>query len=245
MVEAVVLANFAGPASREVLGALATLADRLDIGGERMGELGQAARLKLWLAIDSSTIRVGDVFAFGHYPQGANGEVQPIEWQVLRHDSDGLLVIAKYALDCKPYNEVKCDVTWSQCTLRKWLNGAFIEKAFTATERQQIRQVHLRNPNSRWDSNVPGGSDTDDRIFLLSHDEALLLFANDESRQCLATAYAKQNNAYTTNDDLCFWWLRSPGYSAPIAARVYSDGDIDYHFSYVYLAVRPAFKIAL
>ena len=188
--------------------------------------------------------KVGDVFTFGNYPQTAAGEVQPIEWRVLRRDNDGLLVVSKYALDCRQYHESRCDITWSQCTLRQWLNGEFINKAFSKSERKRIKELHLSNPNSHW-NNVPGGPATDDKIFLLSHDEAEQLFTNNGSRKCRATDYAKENNAYTVDDSMCCWWLRSPGNDAFYAAYVGSDGDVYYHVRSGDIAVRPAFKIAL
>ena len=227
-------------------------------GVARACRAGETARIMRHTGINPATAeqvssgawrtqcQVGDFITFGHYPQGDNDEVQPIEWQVLRRDCDGLLVVSQYALDCKPYNESRCDITWSECSLRKWLNSEFIDKAFDAAERQRIRQVHLCNPNSHWDSNVPGGPDTDDKVFLLSHDEAEQLFADSASRQCRATAYAKNNKAWIADNGMCFWWLRSPGEGTNCAADVYRDGEIfDYYVDYDLIAVRPACKIAL
>ncbi len=54
-----------------------------------------------------STYKVGDIVNFGHYEQDgntANGK-EEIEWEVLKVESDRMLVISKYALDCKKYNE--------------------------------------------------------------------------------------------------------------------------------------------
>ncbi|MBQ7529976.1 serine/threonine protein kinase, partial [bacterium] len=86
-------------------------------------------------SLSTASKRVGDRFEFGRYPQGPNGEVRPITWRVLRRDSDGLLVIAEMGLDAKPYNEEEVGViTWSDCTLRRWLNSEFYEKAFNQQE---------------------------------------------------------------------------------------------------------------
>ena len=83
--------------------------------------------------------QVGDRFEFGRYPQGANGEVWPITWRVLQRNSNGLLVIAEQGLDAKPYNEEFCDITWADCTLRRWLNGEFFNKAFNEQEQSLIK----------------------------------------------------------------------------------------------------------
>ncbi len=83
--------------------------------------------------------QVSDRFEFGRYPQGANGEVEPITWRVLQRNSDSLLVIAEQGLDAKPYNEEFCDITWADCTLRRWLNGEFFNKAFNEQEQSLIK----------------------------------------------------------------------------------------------------------
>ena len=83
--------------------------------------------------------QVGDRFEFGRYPQGPNGEIKPIVWRVLHRDSKSLLVISERALDAKPYNKKKCDITWADCTLRRWLNNEFVKKAFTEQELSLIQ----------------------------------------------------------------------------------------------------------
>ena len=50
---------------------------------------------------------VGDSIVFGAYEQDddeSNGK-EPIEWLVLEKKNNRLLVISRYALDCKRYNE--------------------------------------------------------------------------------------------------------------------------------------------
>ncbi len=179
--------------------------------------------------------QVGECFEFGRYPQGANGEIEPITWRVLRRNTDHLLVIAERGLDRRPYNKSGRKVVWENCTLRRWLNSAFYDTAFNEQERKCIMQK------------------TGDNIFLLSVDEARSLFANEDERRAEPTKYAVKNGVWTSDFDngCCLWWLRSRGDSAKHAACVDTDGDIDcrripvfrvYHDS---IAVRPVFKIAL
>ncbi|MBQ7529510.1 hypothetical protein IJT10_06370 [bacterium] len=89
--------------------------------------------------------QVGDRFEFGRYPQGGNGEEKPITWRVLRRDSDGLLVIAEMGLDAKPYHKRDCSITWSDCSLRRWLNDKFYKKAFNDQEQSLIKKTKLAN----------------------------------------------------------------------------------------------------
>ncbi|MCR4784321.1 MAG: DUF6273 domain-containing protein [bacterium] len=170
--------------------------------------------------------QVGDRFEFGHYPQGANGEVEPITWRVLRRDSDGLLVISEQGLDCKKYNEEYIDITWADCDLRRWLNGEFFNKAFSSEEQSLIKTVNISN-------NV--GPSTDDRIFLLSVDEAEGLFANDKDRGVKPTAYAIKNGAWIKDDGAyagnAWWWLRSRGDCSNDAAYVDRGGYISIYGS--------------
>ncbi len=182
--------------------------------------------------------RVGECFDFGRYPQGANGEIEPITWRVLQRNADHLLVIAEQGLDCKPYNEEYCEVTWADCTLRRWLNSEFFDTAFNEQERKCILQTSIANN---------AGTNTDDRVFLLSVDEAERLFADNDSCCAEPTEYAVKNGVYT-NNGCCWWWLRSRGIGDCTAACVDADGSVNGVANGVDIddnAVRPAFKIAL
>ena len=58
---------------------------------------------------------------------------------------------------------------------------------------------------------------TDDYIFLLSDDEVITYFSDEEDeRKCKATEYARVkyvniNGIDLEDDGYCCWWLRSPG----------------------------------
>ena len=181
--------------------------------------------------------QVGERVEFGRYPQGANGEVQPITWRVLRRDKDALLVISELGLDAKPYNKDYCSITWSDCTLRGWLNGEFLQKAFSDAEQSLIRTSRLANN---------AGPETDDRMYLLSIDEAKGLFANDDDRMIKSTAYAIKNGAGTNNAGDAWWWLRSRYGRDSFAADVNADGGFSSDIvNDASAAVRPAFRIAI
>ena len=63
----------------------------------------------------------GPVITFGHYPQKQGSLPMPIEWQILERKTNQLLMISKFALDCKPYNEAYRDTTWETCSI--WLES--------------------------------------------------------------------------------------------------------------------------
>ena len=154
----------------------------------------------------TAALTKGDIVLFGSYEQDndmTNGK-EPVEWIVLDVQDGRCLVISKFGLDCRQYNTSREDVTWETCSLRKWLNGSFLNEAFTAEEQAKIPMATVSAA-----SNLE--KDTEDQIFLLSIAEAKEYFASDAARQCRSTAYAKAqgcivNSSY--NGD-CWWWLRA------------------------------------
>ena len=196
------------------------------------------------------TVSVGDIITFGRYEQDNNiiNGKEDIEWIVLAKEDNRILIISKYALDCRPYNTSYSDDTWETCTLRKWLNNNFINSAFTADEKAMIPTVTVsadKNPNY---STNPGNA-TQDQVFLLSITEANKYFSSDSARQCKATEYAVAGGAYVNSDNgNCWWWLRSPGYTPLSAARVSTVGVVIESGDFVNYdldAVRPALWIDL
>lgn len=185
--------------------------------------------------IDGDCFTVGDTVEFGRYPQNENSPVPlPLTWQILKINDDSVLLISQYVLEQYTYHDQQEDITWEHSNIRSYLNGldgshnkngvnyegrGFIDLAFTASERKQIKTVTNTNPgvspegrNSMPDDPetkdriflTPGGNDTEDRIFLLSRDEVLDYFPTNKSRIASPTAYAiqppassKRKNLYT------------------------------------------------
>ena len=205
---------------------------------------------------------VGNYVTFGHYPQTSGGnDNTPIEWLVLARDGNKALLISRYGLDAKPYNEKWVDITWEKCTLRTWLNGTFLNKAFTAAEQKGILLTNVDNGSSQGYSgySTNGGNNTQDRVFLLSYAEAnkYLGVTDDDGKNTKSrvapTAYANKQGAYTysstkTADGAAagWWWLRSPGYIQYYAAFVTTAGSLRSYYVYEDDAVvRPALWINL
>ena len=194
----------------------------------------------------SKSYRVGDRIPFGQYPQGANGEMQPLEWRVLAVENGRALLITDKLIDYVEYNESYANVTWETCTLRKWMNSYFISKAFSSSQQAQIVTVTNQNPNNP-KYGTKGGNTTQDRVFALSIDEAKKYFSSDSDRKAYTTDYAHKKG-YDQKDLSDWWWLRSPGFGSIYAADVHDDGDISQHGNGVNdgnVAVRPAFWLNL
>ena len=192
---------------------------------------------------------IGNYVEFGTYPQTSGGsDATAIEWLVLARDGNSALLISRYGLDAQPYNVEYTDITWENCTLRKWLNETFFNTAFGADERAAIQSTNVpadRNPEYDTD---PGNATTD-KVFLLSIDEVDRYFSSDAARKCQPTAYAVENGAGAySNSSNCWWWLRSPGNYQNRAARVDIGGSVSSNGIYVdynFDCVRPALWVNL
>lgn len=194
----------------------------------------------------------GDVIEFGRYEQ--NGDLkngpEPIQWQVLAVEDGKALVISRFGLDSRAYNEEYTAITWKNCSLRKWLNEEFLAAAFSEEEQKFISLSHIVNHDNP-SSGKPGGNDTEDKLFLLSIEEAETYFASDDDRRCWTTSYvmAREPKMPRDADGCCWWWLRSPGGMPQYAVDVMPDGEIrtisGANVDVIWRTVRPAFWIDL
>ena len=80
------------------------------------------------------------VVKFGKY-ETSIGTTEPMEWLILDKDSYSYLLINRYVIDCKNYNEEDTDVKFKDSTLNNWLNDDFLNKAFTVNEQSYLSKV--------------------------------------------------------------------------------------------------------
>lgn len=206
-----------------------------------------------------SKAKVGSYVFFGSYEQDCNDSngKEYIEWLILDKTDNKILVISRYALDCKRYNESWDYVTWEKCTLRQWLNDDFINEAFSSVEKKLIAESIVPAGTNTVRESKPGNA-TRDKVFLLSIDEANKYFgceeASEEAIRCAPTDYAESQGLsalkdFKTSDGeaACDWWLRSPGQDWLYDSYVMSNGLIYYKggFVFYYGGVRPALWISL
>lgn len=206
-------------------------------------------------AKENPVIKANDIVTFGSYEQDglqSNGS-EPIEWRVLEVQESKALLLSRYALDSKPYNDIYKTTTWENCTLRKWLNTTFLDTAFTSEEQSDIIITEI--DNSRLQGNIEwqtdGGNNTEDAVFLLSYADTDRYFDSASDRKCTPTNYAMAMGAdIRTGDDGVsasgWWWLRSPGEGSSQAAFVNFDGTrYTNAVGNGYLSVRPALWVKL
>lgn len=218
------------------------------------------------VSMSKRSIAPGSIVTFGIYPQTAGGtDRTPIEWLVLDVQEGKALLLSRYGLDAKPYNTANVNTTWATCTLRAWLNDAFLRYAFTSQEQMRIASCQVSNADNqgygKWKTS--GGYDTVDKIFLLSYKEAheylgVTLSTENSSDTPKAvvhpTRYAILQGAIEDEEDFATpsgeaagsWWLRSPGNNQRLAANVFIDGNLDLQpVSLNTLCVRPALWVDL
>lgn len=130
-------------------------------------------------------VKAGDEVKFGNYA-----------WLVLDVDDEECLLAMYHAEKHEEtrngaYNDTLEDVTWADCSLRKWLNGEFLENGFLEEEREQILTEKYENPgNDAYGTD--GGEETEDQVTLLTPE--------------MYTEYSEVLSAIKMN-----YWLRAPG----------------------------------
>ena len=206
--------------------------------------------------LPTSAVKVGDIMTFGSYEQDndTNNGKETIQWRVLEVQDGKVLLISEKALDCQQYNKSYTSVTWETCTLRQWLNGTFLNNAFSADEQAKIVTTHVSADKNPEFGTYPDNA-TNDKVFLLSITEVEKYFTANVSRRCAPTTYAETQGAWTSSYDqtasgeaACFWWLRSPGDGQGRAASVNYGGSVDVSGHFVisdYDCVRPAMWVTL
>ena len=181
-------------------------------------------------ALDFSDCVAGDVIRFGSCEQDMNTSngYEPIEWIVLEAFGDRILVVSRYCLSAMVYDAAGAG--YSSSGIRAFLNGPFYNGAFSDRERAMIALTY--NPNrENPDYGTDGGTDTQDRVFLLSHEECAWYFPTNGERRAASTAYCKASLSATAAGDgaagkYCLWWLRTPGKADGSAEYVFDSGRI-------------------
>ena len=172
-------------------------------------------------------MQAGDKISFGNY-----------EWRVLEVQNNTALIITEYIIEQRAYHNAYKDITWADCSLRKYLNSEFYDR-FTAAEKSRIIPVLNKNSDNQWYGSK-GGSDTQDSIFLLSIEEAVCRYFGDSSSKLYNPGRNQRywferkdkNNSKrivrleSRKEGSWWWWLRSPGRVNIKAVYIHGDGNI-------------------
>lgn len=181
---------------------------------------------------------------FGTYPQGdkTGTQKEPIKWKILKGEGNEALLISDKVIDNVSYHNTLTSVTWGNSDIRNWLANDFKNEAFT--EGQFNNGIVTKNISTL------NQDDTDDKLFILSYDEANSLYSNDTDRKSKATEYAKNINnnggrLSVNSDNYSEYWLRTKGTGVTNSAQyVFTSGGINRggaHVNNRTVGVRPAF----
>ncbi|MCR4990361.1 MAG: DUF6273 domain-containing protein [Lachnospiraceae bacterium] len=162
-----------------------------------------------------SDSQIDDVVVFGRYT-----------WYVTNKTDGICTLLCQGPVAYMPYNDSSTDITWENCSLRRWLNEDFYNSKFSDGEKAAI--ITSYNTFIKDDSKygMDCGNDTDDKVYLFSYSEAMAV--SDDTRDCGVD-----------------WWLRSPGKTQNNAVFIglrspnLMGTEVSYDF-----AVRPAIRVS-
>ena len=201
---------------------------------------------------------------------------KPITWQVLNIKGDKALLISENILTVHQYDGLEKElggkslsianvgsmmgtfnITWADSDLRVWLNADFLNAAFSKNEQKAILLSKIINPgNTTNGTMIDGGVDSEDKLFVLSVDEAKQYFSNDKERvadfvmteddmnnilkpekdfgysqEYLQKEEDQYRSNYLNQKQAWSWWLRTPSVWAqdpPLISGIVSAKGIVY-----------------
>ena len=149
------------------------------------------------------------------YKEYSTVTVGGIEWYVIATEGNQSLLLSKDVLEKKAFNDEETAVTWETCTLRAYLNGEFYD---SLSDTAKAKIVEVTNTTKASSYGISGGNDTQDKVFILSVEEAEKYVVNSNA----AIGYDADGNA-------AWWSLRNLGEAVDVQTDVKVDGTIDYH----------------
>ena len=177
--------------------------------------------------------KVGSIYRFGNY-----------DWRVLDVQDGKALLLSDLVITNKPYHESFDSITWENCTLRREYLNNELYNSFSEGDKKRIIETTNRNSDNLW-FDTAGGSDTCDKIFLLSLEEVDKYFGDSadylrkrrkkydngkffagSNGYHLSNTYNYDRIANNANGEAHCWWLRSPGNISSYAAYVFNFGNV-------------------
>lgn len=173
----------------------------------------------------ADTERLYPLMKLGSWPQGPNGEREPIEWILLKQEEDRALALSLYILELRPFHTEAASIRWEASDLRGWLADDFFEAAFSPEEQDRICQPEP--------SEDPGGEmlwqmfgmetvtgEISDRVFALNASDLSEFFPGQMAMfhpGCTAepTPWVLAQGAGEPAERS--WWLRSSLRGVPMA----------------------------
>ncbi len=185
---------------------------------------------------------------------------EPILWEILGQTDTEATITTNMIVDSQEYNYTTKSQTvgesqiysnvYAYSSIRTWLNEVFYETAFNELQQAIIQTITVDNSAATTANteNAYAYENTQDKVWLLSYQEANTYFADDAERGKTGSDYAKcQGLAVNTENGGSYYWLRSPHESGG-ARSVRDSGALATSASFVIetdYGVCPAIKINL
>lgn len=192
---------------------------------------------------------------------------EPIKWNILEEKNGKAMLISDLIIDSQHYYpatvtsnaeppispDVIYESNYEASDIRKWLNDNFYNTVFADLEKEIIETTLVNNSASTFQHYYEylECDDTSDNIFLLSYQETVSYYQENEDRVTQGTAYAlSQGLAQLENYqgiEGANWYLRSPHAIDRYAVSVvYYDGRMEKVSSnFADIGIRPALWIKL
>ena len=140
---------------------------------------------------------------------------EQIEWDVLKIENGNAMLISNKVINSQVY-DVNDKNNYKESRIREWLNSTFYNEAFSEAQKSLIIETEVDNSaaTTNSDTNQYACDNTNDKVYLLSYQEANTFYSSNNERMSVATDYARCEgvNCYGLNDrNYGYWQLRSPG----------------------------------
>lgn len=190
--------------------------------------------------------KIGDIVRYGNYYINNNSEKENVEWIILDKNeiSKEVILLSKYVLERKKFNDLYEPILWQNSDIRKWLSKDFYNALFSEQEKTYILNGEIKNDNYL-NYNTIKGSSTYDRIYLPSFDD-VKNYMGDDILSANGTKYFKEIGGYVDKNGKADWWLRTNGDIQYDIMYILAKGEINLNGDYSItddIGVRPMIKI--
>lgn len=175
---------------------------------------------------------------YGSYPYEQDGSVQPVLWRVLKVEENSAMLLTESIIDVhyvhwdsKGYYEFS---NWQGSDVYNYLQNDMAQLLFTASEKEALLT-----------------DQEDGSVLALMHvndvREAAYGFADNNSRRCKGTPYAKEKGLYMYKDKCSPWILREKSQDAKMQQReVLNEGKLGrVGCTNIDVGIRPCVNVSL
>ena len=189
-------------------------------------------------------------------------KVEPIKWRILSESEGVALILCETVIDQHCFDQraysIYSDHNYVESEIRAWLNDQFYNTAFSKSERRLILTTTVDNISTPWSEYPFSYANTEDKVFLLSDQEAsntvygfsAYYAYDDAARMKTASDYVRAAGCFwgidkdEDNYGNGAWWLRS-GKIISRNGRLFGGETVMTGQGYVEAGIVPAMRIRI